>query len=73
MKIPGHEFDFEQIVDDFVYINAYFWNFVRHTFILSYDEKQKIWKAVEKLLIDNQVEIWQNGMFGLPQQINVGM
>ncbi|KAJ0715844.1 putative armadillo-like helical, proteasome activator complex subunit 4 domain-containing protein [Helianthus annuus] len=29
----------------------------RHTFILSCDEKQKIWKAVEKLLTDNQVEV----------------
>ncbi|GKE99799.1 proteasome activator subunit 4 [Tanacetum coccineum] len=28
----------------------------RHTFILSNDEKQKIWKTVEKLLTDNQVE-----------------
>lgn len=28
----------------------------RHTFILSRVEKQKIWKTVEKLLIDNQVE-----------------
>ncbi|KVI02356.1 Armadillo-like helical [Cynara cardunculus var. scolymus] len=27
----------------------------RHTFILSNDEKQKIWKTVEKLLTDNQV------------------
>ncbi|XP_024959219.1 proteasome activator subunit 4 isoform X3 [Cynara cardunculus var. scolymus] len=29
----------------------------RHTFILSNDEKQKIWKTVEKLLTDNQVEV----------------
>ncbi|GKB07401.1 proteasome activator subunit 4 [Tanacetum coccineum] len=27
----------------------------RHTFILSNDEKKKIWKTVEKLLTDNQV------------------
>ncbi|MFS7908774.1 hypothetical protein Hanom_Chr01g00087021 [Helianthus anomalus] len=54
MKIPGHEFDFKQIVDDFAFIYAYFGN--SHTFILSNDEKQKIWKAVEKLLTDNQVE-----------------
>lgn len=29
----------------------------RHTFILSRVEKQQIWKTVEKLLIDNQVEV----------------
>nr|XP_043630941.1 proteasome activator subunit 4 [Erigeron canadensis] len=29
----------------------------RHTFILSNDEKQKIWKTVEILLTDNQVEV----------------
>lgn len=29
----------------------------RHTFTLSSVEKQQIWKAVEKLLIDNQVEV----------------
>ncbi|XP_071733720.1 proteasome activator subunit 4 [Rutidosis leptorrhynchoides] len=29
----------------------------RHTFILSIDEKQKIWTTVEKLLTDNQVEV----------------
>uniref|UniRef100_A0A5B7B961 Putative proteasome activator subunit 4 n=2 Tax=Davidia involucrata TaxID=16924 RepID=A0A5B7B961_DAVIN len=29
----------------------------RHTFILSNVEKQQIWKTVEKLLIDNQVEV----------------
>lgn len=29
----------------------------RHTFILSNDEKQKIWKTVENLLTDNQVEV----------------
>ncbi|KAL5803775.1 hypothetical protein ACOSQ3_030575 [Xanthoceras sorbifolium] len=29
----------------------------RHTFILSNSEKQKIWKTVEKLLTDNQVEV----------------
>ncbi|KAK0602445.1 hypothetical protein LWI29_033449 [Acer saccharum] len=29
----------------------------RHTFILSSSEKQKIWKLVEKLLTDNQVEV----------------
>lgn len=28
----------------------------RHTFILSDTEKQNIWKTVEKLLTDNQVE-----------------
>ncbi|XP_065620607.1 proteasome activator subunit 4 [Quercus suber] len=29
----------------------------RHTFILSSVEKQQIWSTVEKLLIDNQVEV----------------
>ncbi|XP_024015525.1 proteasome activator subunit 4 isoform X2 [Eutrema salsugineum] len=29
----------------------------RHTFILSHEEKQKIWKTVEKLLVDSQVEV----------------
>ncbi|GAV74776.1 DUF3437 domain-containing protein [Cephalotus follicularis] len=29
----------------------------RHTFILSSIDKQQIWKTVEKLLIDNQVEV----------------
>ncbi|XP_015881496.3 proteasome activator subunit 4 isoform X1 [Ziziphus jujuba] len=29
----------------------------RHTFILSNAEKQQIWETVEKLLIDNQVEV----------------
>ncbi|XP_077217554.1 proteasome activating protein 200 isoform X2 [Tasmannia lanceolata] len=29
----------------------------RHTFILSSVEKQQIWKNIEKLLIDNQVEV----------------
>lgn len=29
----------------------------RHTFILSYVERREIWKTVEKLLIDNQVEV----------------
>ncbi|KAF8409809.1 hypothetical protein HHK36_005888 [Tetracentron sinense] len=29
----------------------------RHIFILSSVEKQKIWKSIEKLLIDNQVEV----------------
>ncbi|CAH2053834.1 unnamed protein product [Thlaspi arvense] len=28
----------------------------RHTFILTHEEKQKIWKTVEKLLVDSQVE-----------------
>ncbi|KAF3511494.1 hypothetical protein F2Q69_00003350 [Brassica cretica] len=27
----------------------------RHTFILAHEEKQKIWKTVEKLLVDSQV------------------
>ncbi|XP_019059113.1 PREDICTED: proteasome activator subunit 4 [Tarenaya hassleriana] len=29
----------------------------RHTFILSHEDKQKIWKTVEKLLVDSQVEV----------------
>ncbi|KAL6203633.1 hypothetical protein ACLB2K_027333 [Fragaria x ananassa] len=29
----------------------------RHTFILSIGEKQQIWRTVEKLLVDNQVEV----------------
>ncbi|KFK38668.1 hypothetical protein AALP_AA3G144500 [Arabis alpina] len=29
----------------------------RHTFILTHEEKQKIWKTVEKLLVDSQVEV----------------
>lgn len=29
----------------------------RHTFILSSGEKQKIWRTVEKLLVDSQVEV----------------
>ncbi|GAB4849826.1 hypothetical protein Ancab_004625 [Ancistrocladus abbreviatus] len=29
----------------------------RHTFILSYDEKHRIWTTVEKLLTDSQVEV----------------
>ncbi|KAK9941104.1 hypothetical protein M0R45_017731 [Rubus argutus] len=29
----------------------------RHTFILSSAEKQQIWRTVEKLLVDNQVEV----------------
>lgn len=29
----------------------------RHTFILSRAEKQKIWRVMEKLLVDNQVEV----------------
>lgn len=29
----------------------------RHTFILSSTEKQQIWRTVEKLLVDNQVEV----------------
>jgi hypothetical protein len=30
--------------------------FYRHTFILSSSKKQEIWRTVEKLLVDNQVE-----------------
>ncbi|XP_076945396.1 proteasome activator subunit 4-like [Bidens hawaiensis] len=33
-----------------------------HTFILSNDEKQKIWKTVEKLLTDNQVEVREHAV-----------
>ncbi|CAE5967104.1 unnamed protein product [Arabidopsis arenosa] len=29
----------------------------RHTFILTHEDKQKIWKTVEKLLVDSQVEV----------------
>lgn len=29
----------------------------RHTFLLAHEEKQKIWKTVEKLLVDSQVEV----------------
>ncbi|CAN8259509.1 unnamed protein product [Cochlearia groenlandica] len=29
----------------------------RHTFILTHEEKQEIWKTVEKLLVDSQVEV----------------
>lgn len=29
----------------------------RHSFILSFDEKLQIWTTVEKLLVDNQVEV----------------
>ncbi|KAJ0249356.1 Proteasome activator subunit 4 [Hirschfeldia incana] len=29
----------------------------RHTFILAHEEKQKIWRTVEKLLVDSQVEV----------------
>ncbi|KAG2678329.1 hypothetical protein I3760_12G138800 [Carya illinoinensis] len=32
-------------------------NYIRHTFIFSRSEKQKIWRTVEKLLVDIQVEV----------------
>ncbi|KAG1327349.1 putative Proteasome activator subunit 4 [Cocos nucifera] len=37
---------------------TYLYTFMyRHTFILSASEKLQIWKSIEKLLVDNQVEI----------------
>ncbi|XP_073098688.1 proteasome activator subunit 4 isoform X3 [Elaeis guineensis] len=37
---------------------TYLYTFMyRHTFILSASEKLEIWKSIEKLLVDNQVEI----------------
>lgn len=37
-------------------MNANIYFLARHTFILSDLEKQEIWRTVEKLLTDNQVE-----------------